>query len=157
MTDSKGLAPFIGFMENEVKQLCADYHMEFDEAQQWYDGYTFGDDLHIYNPKSIVDAMRNQRFKSYWTRTETYEALRIYIDMNFDGLKDAIISMFGMNTFCFLSSYARYPKCTNKVSTSSLLSKLVISFWNFSGFIRQLPPPTMEIMLSFSPSKFMSI
>lgn len=95
MTDSKGLAPFIGFTENEVKQLCTDYHMEFDEAQQWYDGYTFGDDLHIYNPKSIVDAMRNQRFKSYWTRTETYEALRIYIDMNFDGLKDAIISMVG--------------------------------------------------------------
>lgn len=95
MTDSKTLASYIGFTENEVKQLCIDYHMEFDVAKQWYDGYTFGDNLHIYNPKSIVDAMRNQKFKSYWTRTETYEALRIYIDMNFDGLKDAIISMVG--------------------------------------------------------------
>ena len=95
MTDSKSLASFVGFTEDEVKQLCIDYNMEFDGAKQWYDGYTFGDNLHIYNPKSIVDAMRNQKFKSYWTRTETYEALRIYIDMNFDGLKDAIIFMVG--------------------------------------------------------------
>lgn len=34
-------------------------------------------------------------FRSYWTRTETYEALKVYIDMNFDGLKDAVISMLG--------------------------------------------------------------
>lgn len=95
MTDSKILAPYVGFTENEVKELCIDYQMDFNEAQQWYDGYTFGNNLHIYNPKSIVDAMRNRKFKSYWTRTETYEALRMYIDMNFDGLKDAIISMVG--------------------------------------------------------------
>jgi len=95
MTDSKCLAPYIGFTEDEVRKLCCDYHMEFDEARQWYDGYVFNDSLHVYNPKSIVDAMRNRKFKSYWTRTETYEALRVYIDMNFDGLKDAIITMIG--------------------------------------------------------------
>lgn len=39
------------------------------------------------------------KFKSYWARTETYEALRIYIDMNFDGLKDAIISMVGGGSY----------------------------------------------------------
>ena len=31
------------------------------------------------------------------TRTETYEALKIYIDMNFNGLKDDIIKMLGGN------------------------------------------------------------
>ena len=95
MTDPKFLASYVGFTKEEVKELCMTYHMDFDEAQQWYDGYLFDGDMHIYNPKSIVDAMRNHKFKSYWTRTETYEALRVYIDMNFDGLQDAIISMVG--------------------------------------------------------------
>ena len=39
--------------------------------------------------------MLEKAFQSYWVSTETYEALRVYIDMNFDGLKDAIISMLG--------------------------------------------------------------
>lgn len=95
MTDPKRLAPYAGFTEDEVRKLCKDYHMGFDRAKQWYDGYVFNDNLHVYNPKSIIDSMRNQKFKSYWTRTETYEALRIYIDMNFDGLKDAVITMVG--------------------------------------------------------------
>lgn len=49
--------------------------------------------VHIYNPRSIVGAMLRQRYDSYWSQTETYEALKIYIDMNFDGLKDAVIRM----------------------------------------------------------------
>ena len=36
-----------------------------------------------------------QAFDSYWTTTETYESLRDYIDLNMDGLKDAIIDMLG--------------------------------------------------------------
>lgn len=31
--------------------------MNFSEAQRWYDGYQFKNIKHIYNPKSIVDAM----------------------------------------------------------------------------------------------------
>ena len=33
--------------------------------------------------------------QSYWTGTETYEALKVYIDLNFDGLKEAILTMLG--------------------------------------------------------------
>ena len=43
----------------------------------------------------MVDALLWKDFQSYWTGTETYEALKFYIDMNFDGLKEAIIEMLG--------------------------------------------------------------
>ena len=95
MTDSKRLAEFVGFTEQEVKELCEEYNMDFEEARRWYDGYCFKRTKHIYNPKSIVDAMIEEEFHSYWIGTETYEALKVYIDMNFDGLKDAIVSMLG--------------------------------------------------------------
>lgn len=95
MTNPKRLAQYVGFTEEEVKALCQEYGMDFEEAKRWYDGYCFKRINHIYNPKSIVDAMLEEAFQSYWTSTETYEALRAYIDMNFDGLKDAIVAMLG--------------------------------------------------------------
>ena len=95
MTNPKRLAKYVGFTEEEVRALCQEYEMDFEEAKRWYDGYCFRRINHIYNPKSIVDAMLEETFQSYWTGTETYEALRVYIDMNFDGLKDAIVAMLG--------------------------------------------------------------
>ena len=95
MTNPKQLADYVGFTEEEVQNLCKRYDMDFEETKRWYDGYTFRKNGHIYSPKSVVDAMRNEAFDSYWTQTETYEALKIYIDMNFDGLKDAVITMLG--------------------------------------------------------------
>lgn len=95
MTEPKALAEYIGFTEDEVVTLCDKYKMDFDETKRWYDGYQLGKGLNIYNPKSVVDAMLEQEFHSYWSRTENYEALKIYIDMNFDGLKDAIVLMLG--------------------------------------------------------------
>lgn len=93
MTDPGILAEYVGFTETEVKKLCQKYTMDFAETQQWYNGYCFDESLYIYSPKSVVDAMRRRKFNSYWTKTETYEALKIYVDMNYDGLKDAIVMM----------------------------------------------------------------
>ena len=95
MTNPGELARYVGFTESEVRQLCIRYDMDFEETKRWYDGYHFKKYPHIYNPKSVVDAMRRREFDSYWTQTETYEALKIYIDMNFDGLKDDIVMMLG--------------------------------------------------------------
>lgn len=93
MTNPRILADYVGFTEEEVMDLCDRYGMDFDEAARWYDGYTFKRNAHIYSPKSVVDAMLNEEYDSYWSQTETYEALKVYIEMNFDGLKDSVIKM----------------------------------------------------------------
>ncbi len=100
MTDSGDLAEYFGFTENEVRELCARYEMSFEETKAWYDGYrlvthTKDDDRchYMYNPKSVVEAMLRHRFGTYWNRTETYEALKVYIHMDMDGLKDAVVRM----------------------------------------------------------------
>lgn len=89
------MAPFVGFTEEETKSLCQHYGMDFAECRALYDGYSFPGCPHVYSPKSVVDAMLSHRFGSYWTRTETYEALQVYIDLNEDGLRDAIMKMMG--------------------------------------------------------------
>ncbi len=113
MTDSKVLSEYPGFTEKEVCQLCEQYQMNYSEMQRWYDGYQMESGMHFYNPKSVVDALRWKRFGSYWTQTETYEALKIYIDMNFDGLKDSIIFMLGggqckVNPYGFANDMATF-------------------------------------------------
>ena len=95
MTNQKSLEEYTGFTEEEVKGLCGRFGMDFTEASSWYDGYQFKKYRHVYNPKSVVEAMICGEFSNYWTITETYEALKIYIDMDFDGLQSDIVQMLG--------------------------------------------------------------
>lgn len=92
MTNADPIAEFTGFTELEVKELCDRYDMDFEETKKWYDGYSLNT-YSIYNPKSVVEAMTRQKIDSYWTKTETYESIRTYIDMNYDGLRDTITQM----------------------------------------------------------------
>ena len=94
MTDSAELAEMFGFTKEEVYGLCEDTGMDFQEVERWYDGYLMNG-VHIYNPKSVADAVRRRKCRSYWTGTETYEALRVYIERDFDGLKEAVVEMLG--------------------------------------------------------------
>lgn len=92
MLDAKVLAPYIGFTEEEVKDLCHQYHQDFKEVRRWYDGYLLGKE-HMYNPKAVVSLMMWGEFQSYWSMTGTYESILPLINRDFDGLKTAIITM----------------------------------------------------------------
>ena len=100
MTDPGELAEYFGFTEQEVAVLCEKYGMSFEDAKTWYDGYrliahrqTGNECYSMYSPKSVVEAMLRHKFGTYWNQTETYEALKIYIQMDMDGLKDSVVRM----------------------------------------------------------------
>ena len=93
MTNPGPLAEFVGFTEEEVAALCKQYGRNLSELKEWYDGYHFEKARSIYSPRSVVTAILTGICDSYWNRTETFEALRFYIDMNFEGLKDDVLSM----------------------------------------------------------------
>jgi hypothetical protein len=95
MTNQRNFEEYTGFTEEEVKALCQRFGMDFAEASSWYDGYKFRKYQHVYNPKSVVEAMSCGEFSNYWTATETYEALKIYMDMDFEGLRADIVRMLG--------------------------------------------------------------
>ena len=93
MTEPLNLGQYIGFTENEVKDICKQHDVAFNQMQQWYDGYSFKDVPHIYNPNSVVNAATYKKFISYWTKTENFESLQEYIDMNMEGLRDDIVKL----------------------------------------------------------------
>ena len=91
--DPGEFAPYTGFTEDEVKALCENYSMDFQKAKEWYDGYSFGECHSIYNPYSVMQAMKRKSFKSYWRKTSKAEALTTYVNMNFDDLQEKILRL----------------------------------------------------------------
>ena len=73
--------------------MCDKYQMDFDEMQRWYDGYQFENVKHIYSPRSVVSAMLSRSFDNFWNQTETFEVLKNYITLNYEGLKEKIITL----------------------------------------------------------------
>ena len=108
MIDPGPLASYVGFTEDEVQSLCERYQIDPEEVKRWYDGYSFESGRSVYSPRSVVNCMRFGRMGNYWNQTETFEALQVYIDMNFDGLKEDVLSMIAgervpVNTGSFIN------------------------------------------------------
>jgi hypothetical protein len=95
MIKPKMLEQYVGFTEDEVRGLCEEYGMDFEDMKRWYDGYSFTHVKSVYSPNSVMEALVNGDIDNYWTQTEAYDSLQIYIDMNEDGLKEAIVQMLG--------------------------------------------------------------
>ena len=92
MLSASNLAPYVGFTEKEVRGLAEKYHQDFDKIKKWYDGYLLKG-YQIYNPRAVVAVMKRGEFKSYWSETASYDAVVPLINMDYDGLKTAIIEM----------------------------------------------------------------
>ena len=105
------LARFTGFTEEEVQILCNRYGRDYQAVSSWYDGYEVSDIIppdpeheefrttgkspeairySLYSPLSVVEATTTGIIKDYWNKTETYEALAEFIEMDYDGLKEAV-------------------------------------------------------------------
>ena len=78
---------------DDYKKHLNQHDVAFNQMQQWYDGYSFKDVPHIYNPNSVVNVATYKKYKSYRTKTETFESLQEYIDMNMEGLRDDIVKL----------------------------------------------------------------
>ncbi len=86
-------AKYTGFTEDEVRTICSDNGLDFDEAKKWYDGYSFAGAQSIYNPYSVMMAVSMGEYESYWKQTSIAENLVTYINMNFDDLQSDILKL----------------------------------------------------------------
>ena len=133
----------------EVRALCEQYQVDFDTMQSWYDGYTFPYVPHVYNPKSVVDSIRRKRFGSYWTQTETYEALKIYIDLNYDGLKEDIIEMLTGQRICIYTGRFQNDMITFKSKDDVLTLLVHLGYLAYDSERSEVFIPNIEIRGEF--------
>lgn len=148
MISPKNLGEYFGFTEEEVRGQCIQHHVDYTEVEKWYDGYCLGA-LHIYNPKSVVDVLMWKEFQSYWTGTETYEALKIYIDMNFDGLKEAVTMMLGNGRYKINTRKFQNDMTTFKTKDDVLTLLVHLGYLTYDKKSSETFIPNLEITQEF--------
>ncbi|SFC60764.1 AAA family ATPase [Butyrivibrio sp. YAB3001] len=170
MTYPRQLAPFTGFTEDEVKDLCAEYDMRYADIVNWYNGYVVSDripvekrqeyrqgkyDGHkvaIYSPLSVVEAMTTGDIKNYWNKTESYEALSEYIKKDYDGLKEAVtLLMDGARLKIDTSTYQN--DMTTFTGRDDVLSLLIhLGYLGYDDETSEVYIPNNEVLDEFNTS-----
>lgn len=86
---------YVGFTEDEVKELCDEHGISFELMKQWYDGYEFKDVGAVYNPNSVMKAVRYRDFDSYWPESTAAEGLMEYISKPYTGMAKTMAELIG--------------------------------------------------------------
>lgn len=148
MTDAKPIEEFTGFTEGEVQGLCNQYHMPFEETKRWYDGYCV-DGVSIYNPKSVVEAVLRGKFSNYWTSTETYEALKEYIELNQYGLRNKVIQMIAGEKVKINPEKFQNDMTTFKSADDVLTLLVHLGYLTFDFHTKEVWIPNSEVHQEF--------
>ena len=149
MVDPGPMASYTGFTSDEVQQLCAQYGMDFAKAKQWYDGYAFPSVGDIYSPRSVVAAMLRQKFDTYWNQTETFQALRMYIDLNLDGLRDDVIRLLAGDTLQINTGTFSNDMTTFHTADDVLTLLIHLGYLAYDEVEKSVRIPNKEIMMEF--------
>ena len=148
--EPRDFAEYVGFTEKEVQKLCSDFHRDFNQMKQWYDGYTIGENHSVCNPNSVMKALRSGRFNSYWTETSAAESLLGYIERDYRGLGQTIAQLIGgtdvpVDIYGFANDLVTFR---NQDDVLTLLAHL--GYLSYDENTRKVHIPNEEIRLEFA-------
>ena len=149
MLEPGPLAPYVGFTEDEVKKLCTGHHMDYEEMRRWYDGYYFDEIGHVYNPNSVIKAVFCGKYSNYWTQTETYEALKMYIVRNENGLRDKIIRMIAGEHISINTKTFQNDMCTFETADDILTLLVHLGYLTYDFDTKTAWIPNKEVRQEF--------
>lgn len=100
ITTMEKYSAYFGFTNQEVDRLYALYLQQRQTArvsradlEEWYNGYHTLDGRKLYNPRSVILALQNDRVGSYWTGSGTYDSIFYYIQNNIGAVRDELALM----------------------------------------------------------------
>jgi hypothetical protein len=167
------LARYTGFIDEEVKELCKQYGRDYLTLKEWYDGYEVSDIIppdpnfehqqktgktiepkrySIYSPLSVLNAVKTGYIQNYWNKTESYEALANYINMNYAGLKDEVaLLMNGGKVKVDISTYQN--DMTTFTSRDDVMALLInLGYLKYDIETQEVAIPNREILDEFRTS-----
>ena len=148
MTNQRELAEFTGFTGEEVEKLCDEYDMPYDKMKQWYDGYDLKG-IQIYNPRSVVMSLLGHDFDSYWTKTETYEALKKYIQLDMYNLKALVIRLIAGESVVVNPDKFQNDMTTLESSDDVLTLLIHLGYLTYDFYKHTVSIPNQEVQKEF--------
>lgn len=100
MANSPAFGNYFGFTESEVDDLysryqenCSSPAISREGLRLWYNGYHTASGERVYNPRSVVQALRFNALANYWTSSGPYDEVFYYIEKNVDDVRDDLALM----------------------------------------------------------------
>lgn len=143
------LAPFFGFTETEVANLCEHGGMDVLEMKHWYDGYELGAEKSMYNPYAVMRSLKRKSFESYWASTNAFENLKQYITMNFEGLKDDVVN--ALNDVPVKVNSLRFSNDMHKIGCKDDVLTLLchLGYLSYNNQTKSASVPNYEVRQEF--------
>ena len=140
---------YFGFLEEEVENLCAKQSIiTMDELREWYNGYCNEDGIRIYNPRSVVYALKNGKCKSYWTTTGRKKEIEYWINVDVRGVRKDIINMLAGNSIeMMLLGYDAESKDLVNSRNMVLSAMTILGFLSY--YDNKVRIPNRELMMEF--------
>ena len=143
------MARYFGFTKDEVKTLCEKYSANFDDMERWYDGYRLADVGSVYNPNSVMKAIRYRTFESYWEMSAAADSLLRYVSLDYEGLADIVREVMAdrpvrVNTRKFKNDTTSFN------SRDDVLTLLIhFGYFNYDPESETIRIPNEEIRIEF--------
>lgn len=140
---------YFGFTEDEVLDLCKqNKYMDFKKLEEWYNGYITARGIKIYNPRSVVKALKNDYCESYWTNTGAMDEVSQYLKYNVLEIRDDVIKMVsGQEIDITIDEEFRAGQGTPKTKEEIYSAMIVLGFLSYNdGYLKI---PNKELMIEF--------
>lgn len=142
-------ANYVGFTEEEVKGLCEEYDVDFYEMKRWYDGYSFRKTGSVYNPNSVMKAIRSDQFDSYWSQSSAADNLLDFISRDVAGLRKTIIELMG-GVDIEIETAGYNNDLTYSTKDAALTMLVHLGYLAFNQEAKTVRIPNEEIRLEFA-------
>lgn len=142
-------AEYVGFTEEEVKALCDEYGISFPEMKRWYDGYELRKVGSVYNPNSVMKAIRNEAFDSYWSQSSAADNLLDFISRDVAGLRRTILELMG-GVEIEIDTTGYNNDLTYTTRDAALTMLVHLGYLSYNQTTRAVRIPNEEIRLEFA-------
>ena len=154
MTSMEVFGEYFGFTDEEVDDLykkylhlCKEPQVSRESLREWYDGYFTVSGKRLYNPRSVVMALRFNQISNYWTSSGPYDEIFYYIQNDISQIKnDLALMVSGEGIKAKVDEFA--ASAMELKSKDQIYSAMVVygllTFNNGKVFI-----PNKELMLKY--------
>ena len=154
MTSMAAFCEYFGFTDEEVDvlyekytHLCKKLQVPRNGLQNWYDGYFTASGKRLYNPRSVVMALRFNQLSNYWTSSGPYDEIFYYIRNDIDQIRnDLALMIAGEGVTAKIDEFA--ASAMNLQTRNQIYSAMVVygllTFTDGKVYI-----PNRELMLKY--------
>lgn len=151
---------YFGFSDKEVDALYETYRkttkhpkISRDSLREWYDGYHTASGDRLYNPRSVVCALRDNQLANYWTSSGTYDSVFSYIKSNIDDVREDLVFMVSGEPI--EAKMMEYAATADNLNTKDQIYSAMVVYGLLTYEDGQVLIPNRELMDKFN-EMFMS-